>query len=251
MEELLSTLFAMPTLPWTCFVIASLVYWLSVILGALDLDVLGGAEGKLADVGHAHDVGHHGGDGHADAGHDLADAAAAKEGALTSLFSILKLRSVPVTIMLSFLGLYGWILSYVLARNVAPLVPLPAVATHALLLVASFAASLLATSASIRPLAPLFATRQGTRHQELVGKVVRITTGRVDGKFGEGHLDDGAAGLQLQVRCADPDALARDDEALILGWDPATESFEVEPMSTVDGTAQKRGRSAKTSKNST
>ena len=41
MDELLATLFAMPTLPWTCLVIASVVYWLTVILGALDLDVLG------------------------------------------------------------------------------------------------------------------------------------------------------------------------------------------------------------------
>jgi len=166
------------------------------------------------------------------------------------LLSILKLGTVPVTITLSFLGLYGWIVSYVLASNVAPALPLPAVATNALLLVLSFVASLLATSASIRPLAPLFATRQGTRHKELVGKVVRITTGRVDGKFGEGHLDDGAAGLQLQVRCADPDALARDDEALILGWDPKTESFEVEPMSKIDGNAQKEGRSEQASKKS-
>jgi hypothetical protein len=137
--------------------------------------------------------------------------------------------------------------SYVLCTNVVTALPLPAVAVSALVFLASFVASLLATSASIRPLAPLFATKQGTRHKELVGKVVRITTGRVDGKFGEGHLDDGAAGLQLQVRCADPDALARDDEALILGWDPKTESFEVEPMSKIEENGQKRGRSAKAS----
>jgi hypothetical protein len=240
MDELLATLFAMPTLPWTCLVIASVVYWLTVILGALDLNVLGGAEGKVAaDVGHAHDVG--------DGGAELADGVAAKEGVLTSLLSALKLRSVPVTITLSFLGLYGWIVSYVLCTNVVTALPLPAVAVSALVFLASFVASLLATSASIRPLAPLFATKQGTRHKELVGKVVRITTGRVDGKFGEGHLDDGAAGLQLQVRCADPDALARDDEALILGWDPKTESFEVEPMSKIEENGQKRGRSAKAS----
>ncbi len=246
MDELLSIVFSMPTLPWTCLVIASVVYWLTVILGALDVDVLGGAEGKvMADVGHAHvgDAGH----AH-DVGHDgLADGAAAKEGVLSSLLSALKLRSVPVTVSLSFLSLFGWIVSYVLAKNVGPVVPLPAIAISALVFIASFATSLLATSAAVRPLAPLFATKQGTKHKDLVGKVVRITTGRVDGRFGEGHLDDGAAGLQLQVRCADPDALARDDEALILGWDAKTESFEVEPMSTIDESAQKRKGSEKAS----
>lgn len=248
MDELLATLFAMPTLPWTCLVLASVVYWLTVILGALDLDVLGGAEGKVAaDVGHGHDVGHaHDAGGHGE-GPDLAEGVAAKDGVLTSLLSALKLRSVPVTVTLSFLGLYGWIVSYLLTRNLAPHSPLPALATHALVLVSALGSSLLATSASVRPLAPLFTKKQGTKHRDLVGKVVRITTGRVDGKFGEGHLDDGAAGLQLQVRCADPDALARDDEALILGWDPKTESFEVEPMSTIDGNARKTGRSTKAS----
>ena len=50
-----------------------------------------------------------------------------------------------------------------------------------------------------------------------------------------------------QPRLTDPDALARDDEALILGWDPKTESFEVEPMSKIEENGQKRGRSAKAS----
>jgi hypothetical protein len=242
MDELLATLFAMPTLPWTCLVLASVVYWLTVIVGAIDLDVLGSADGHGA-MGHGHDVGDV---GHADGadGHGLADGAAAKEGVLSALMSALKLRSVPVTISLSFLGLFGWIVSYLLTKNLVPHSPLPTVATQTLVFVLSLATSLVGTSASVRPLAPLFAKKQGTKHRDLVGKVVRITTGRVDGKFGEGHLDDGAAGLQLQVRCADPDALARDDEALILGWDPKTESFEVEPMSTIDGNAQKRGRSA-------
>ncbi|MBN8612138.1 MAG: DUF1449 family protein [Deltaproteobacteria bacterium] len=247
MDELLAILFSMPTLPWTCLVIASVVYWLTVILGALEIDVLGGAEGKaMADVGHGHDVGDM---GHAhDVSHDgIADGAAAKEGVLTLLLSTLKLRSVPVTISLSFLGLFGWIVSYVLAKHVGPLLPLPALATQTLIATVTFVVSLLATSAAVRPLAPLFTLRQGTKHRDLVGKVVRITTGRVDGKFGEGHLDDGAAGLQLQVRCADPDALARDDEALILGWDAKSESFEVEPMSAIDENAHKRKGSAKAS----
>jgi len=251
MDELLPILFSMPTLPWTCLVMASVFYWLTVILGALDMDVLGGAEGKahaLGETGHGHgDVGHgdagHGDAGHGDAQGHVGDAVAAKEGVLSSLLAALKLRSVPVTITLSFFGLYGWVVSYLLTKNVVASLPLPAVASTALVLLATTIVSLLATSASIRPLAPLFRAKQGTKHRELVGKVIRITTGRVDGKFGEGHLDDGQAGLQLQVRCADPDALARDDEALILGWGPKTESFEVEPMSSIDGKAEKKARS--------
>lgn len=246
MDDFLALLFAWPTLPWTCLLLAALVYWVTVILGALDMDVLGGADGHGhahgADVGHG-DVGHgHGADAGHGHGEGLADGAAAKEGVLAMLLSALKLRSVPVTISLSLLALFAWIVSFVLARHVGPLLPLPAVLTAGVELVLSAVVGLLCTSVAVRPLAPLFRAKQGTRHDELVGKVVRVTTGRVDGKFGEAKLEDGGAGLQLQVRCADPDALARDDEALILGWNAETESFEVEPMRSIEGRSGKAGR---------
>jgi hypothetical protein len=250
MDDFLALLFAWPTLPWTCLLLAALVYWVTVILGALDMDVLGGAEGHAhgGDVGHS-DVGHgHGDVGHAgpDAGHGhgdgVADGAAAKEGVLAMLLSALKLRSVPVTISLSLLALFAWIVSFLLARHVGPLLPLPGAVTAGIEVALSAVLGLLCTSVAVRPLAPLFRAKQGTRHDDLVGKVVRVTTGRVDGKFGEAKLEDGGAGLQLQVRCADPDALARDDEALILGWNVETESFEVEPMRSIEGRSGKPGR---------
>lgn len=247
MDEFLAIIFGMPTLPWTGLVIAALVYWLTVIVGALDIDVLGGghADAGHIDVGHAHgaEISHvemgHGDAGHAHGEANLADAAMAKEGVLSALLSSLKLRSVPLTISLSLLGISGWLVSFLLAHNVSPLVPLPAFVTATMVFLATLVVATLTTSALVRPLAPLFRSRSAPRHQELVGKVVRITTGRVDGRFGEGHLQDGGAGLALQVRCADPDALGRDDEALILGWDSQTESFEVEPMSRVEGTAKR------------
>lgn len=248
MDEFLAIIFAMPTLPWTCIVIAALVYWMSVIAGALDMDVLGGADGDIGgeagDVGHGEagdHAGHHGGDADGDASHDHGSAnAGSSDGAFTALMNALKLRSVPVTISLSLLGLSGWLVSFLLTHNVSPHLPLPGIATSLIVLLTSAFIATLATSAIIRPLAPLFRSRSAPRHTELIGKVVRITTGRVDGRFGEGHLQDGGAGLALQVRCADPDALARNDEALILGWDAATESFEVEPMSRVNSTESKR-----------
>ena len=250
MDEFLAVIFAMPTVPWTCLVIAALVYWMSVIAGALDMNVLGGGDGGHGDVGHGDvghgdighgDAGHHAGHGDAHAGQDHGGAEGApSEGALTAIMNALKLRSVPLTISLSLLGLSGWLVSFLLTHNVSPLLPLPSIVTSLIVLLSSFVIATLTTSALIRPLAPLFRSRSAPRHSELIGKVVRITTGRVDGRFGEGHLQDGGAGLALQVRCADPDALARNDEALILGWDATTESFEVEPMSRVDGTESKR-----------
>lgn len=230
MDELLSSLFSMPTLPWTSALVVALVYWLTVILGALDVDALGGAEGKASGVGEAGaEVGasHVGDAPAASPGHEPV----AKAETLALLLSALGFRSVPVTISLSFVVLFGWIASYLLARHVAPMLPDPDALGHAIVGALSLLFGLLAASLAVRPLAPLFVPRQGTRHRDLVGKVVRITTGRVDGRFGEARYEDGGADLTLQVRCADPDALSRGDEALVLDWDPESETFEVEPMS--------------------
>lgn len=251
MDEFLRIAFSLPTVVFTVPVIASLVYWLTVIVGALDLDALGGAEGHAhALEGHA---GHHVGDGHVHIGdgahgdgvdggghghggdaHGPADGVAAKEGFLVALLSALRLRQVPVTVASSFVALASWVAAFLLTRHVAPILPVPVAIAHALVFFVSIVVGLLAASVAVRPLAPLFRPRSGTRHRDLVGKVVRITTGRVDGAFGEGHLDDGGAGLQLQVRCSSIGALGRGDEALILGWDEAAQSFEVEPMRSVE-----------------
>jgi hypothetical protein len=235
MDDFLEIVLSMPTLPWTGLLVAALVYWATVILGALDVDALGSAEGNA----------------HLDAGADAGSAegldagAHAKEGVLATLLSALKLRSVPVTISLSLVALFAWVVSFVLARHIGPLLPLPAVATTAIELTVSALLGVLGASVAVRPLAPLFRTKQGTRRDDLIGRVVRVKTGRVDARFGEAVLEDGGAGLQLQVRCADPDALGRDDEALIIGWNAETESFDVEPMSRIEGRARTRQGSEK------
>ncbi len=236
MEEFTAIVFGAPTLGWTIALVVALIYWVTVIIGALDVKVLGGGDAHSGDPsadGHGHD---HAGDGHG------ADALGAKEGALAALISALKLRSVPVTVSLSLIFLLGWIVSFQASRWLAPLLPGGSFITHSLVTLLSLTSSVLGASLAVRPLAPLFRVRSGTRHAELIGKTVRITTGRVDMRFGEAELDDRGAGLRLQVRCENTDALARGDEALILGWNEGEHAFEVEPMHEVEGRVNRRVR---------
>lgn len=251
MDELLTIMFAMPTLPWTVLVIAAAVYWVSVIAGLLDIEVLGGADGHAHGgdaVGHGHahggDAGHaHGDAAHADSAEPakaVGEGAVAKDGVVQHLLGALALRSVPATISLSLFSLWGWVGSFALARYLLPALPGPVWLGIVLGLLVSALVGLFLASLSVRPLAPMFRVPSGPRRHELVGKTVRITTGRVDERFGEGLLEDGGAGLRLQVRCADAKALARDDEALILAWSESAEAYEVEPMSRVEGRGAKR-----------
>lgn len=249
MDEFVAIAFGAPTVGWTVALLVALAYWVTVIVGALDVKVLGGGDADVGDAGHGHDHGadghDHGADGHdhshdADGGEDAGDSTGAKEGVLSALMSALKLRSVPLTVSLSLVFLFGWIVSYQASYWLAPRVPGSPLLAQSLVTMLSLVLSVLAASVAVRPLAPFFRVRTGPRHADLIGKTVRITTGRVDGRFGEGELDDRGAGLRLQVRCEDEAALARGDEALILGWDAKSEAFEVEAMHRVDGTSANR-----------
>jgi hypothetical protein len=102
-----------PTVVFTIGLGVCLIYWLFVLLGALDMDLFGHADvdGGGADVGH--DVGGH--DVDAGHGHDLD----ADHGHSSSLWSGLGLSKVPITISISAIMLVCFFLS-ILGMHYAP-----------------------------------------------------------------------------------------------------------------------------------
>jgi len=145
------------------------------------------------------------------------------------LSSALHLRDAPLTVVLTLFVTFGFLVSALAMQTLGPRFgdgPL----VGSLVLVAASLISLLFTSLAVRPLAPLFRTHKAKGRRDLVGRVCVISTGHVDARFGQATLEDGGAGLILQVRCETDVPLQRGDRALILGWDPKTEGFVVEPM---------------------
>ena len=126
--------------------------------------------------------------------------------------------------------LLGWLASFFGARYLAPVLPLGGFLSGLVVTLAALLAAVPLTSLLTRPMAPLFRVHKARGNRDLVGQVVRIRTGSVDGGFGQAELKDGQAGMILHVRCADPEALERGDEALIVDWDEEKNAFEVEPM---------------------
>jgi hypothetical protein len=208
-----------------------LVYWLFVLLGALDVDLFGhgdvgghdiGVGGHdVGDVG-GHDVGGHdaggGGDGH-DAGHD-GDA----DGDSGGIWHGLGLGDVPLTISVSMLALTSWVISmlgthYVLDDGALRYAMLPI----ALVLALPISAVL------VRPLRPIFKMREGKSNKDYEGAICTITTGSVDDKFGQATIEDGGTVLVIAVRCDKPGALKRGDKALVIEFDPERQAYVVEP----------------------
>jgi len=274
MTEFLAAILGFPTIFYTGFLGLAVVYWVFVIVGALDVDLLdpssaadAAADGAIkgvaelasgikgaADLGGgmkgmvegAHDAA---ADAAADAGADAAAHAAdgavkgvAEMGArgvniqaaseTAGLLGFFRIKDVPITITGSLWILWSWAFSYLgmysLGPNLGALVGLTILG-----LMVMFGAGILAfpvAAISAKPFAGVFTTEAAQGHEALVGQIVQISTGRVDGQFGQANYEDGQGGLLLAVRCTRANALVRGDDALIVDYDAKAGNFMVEPL---------------------
>lgn len=216
-----------PCVVYTVLLGAALTYWVFVIAGAAQVDLLGEgvADGALDGFdGHGHgDVGHHGdvdlGDG------DLGDGHA---HGLGGVLDALKLRSAPLTVTLSVLSAFSWLFS-VLGMQLATerLAPDALGVVRVAIFVTAPLLALPFTSLAIRPLARLFAVPTSVQRTDLVGKVCRIRTGTVTDRFGEATVEDGGAGLVVRVRVDGGEPLARGDQAVIVAYDEEAHEFTI------------------------
>ena len=243
--NLLHAILTFPVVVYTVLLGVVSLYWVSMLLGAVDLDLLGGAEhGGAADgAGHAggdgaghgaEGPGHHGGGDGGDAdGGDADGGDADGDGNDTSTsgsLGLLSLRRVPVTVTISLLVIYGWLVSVlgVVLCERAALAVMSAAVFHGLVLAAALVASVVMGNLSARPLAPVFATRPAITRAGLVGKEGEVSTGRVDARFGQVLVKDGGAGLLLDARYEGEAPLARGDKVIVTGWDTEHNCAQVE-----------------------
>lgn len=221
--DFLHNAFAFPTAIWSVLLIFVLLYWLLVILGALDLDLLDGLSGGEVDGGlDGAAEGLDAGDG-AEGGHD---------GMLATLLGALGLGGVPLTVALSVLIFLGWVLTY-LGMEVwrrAGLAILSGVATGVVVAGVALALALFTTSLALRPLRGAFRTQQATTRHELIGRVCKLTTMRADTGFGQAEIDDGGSPVLMQVRCLRPNQLTRGAQAIVYDYDREREVFLIAPL---------------------
>jgi hypothetical protein len=229
-SQLLDASVRFPTVIFTIGLGICLVYWLFVLLGALDIDLLGaehageatkgigdaitgGAKGGAEalkgvghDVGHDHDVDVDGG-----------------------FWEALGLASVPLTISISVIMLVCWCASLMAmhygGNSIGSLGGwLPAIVLLAVVILGIPIAGLL-----VRPLGPVFEVKEGKRNRDYVGHTCTITTGSVDDDFGQATIEDGGTVLVIPVRCDRKGALGRGHKALVIDFDEARAAYVVEP----------------------
>lgn len=210
---LIETALHFPTVVFTIGLGIALIYWLFVLLGALDIDI--GADG-----------GDGVGDGVGDGGGDV-DGEVGKGDVGGGVWGGLGLSRVPITISVSAILLVCWVLSMI-ASHYLPSWLGEASWISAAILPASLVVGIPIAGLLVRPLGGVFGMNEGKSNKDYVGYTCTVTTGHVDETFGQATVEDGGTVLVIPIRC-DRKGLGRNHKALIIDFDTDRQAYVVEP----------------------
>ncbi|MBG5897466.1 DUF1449 family protein [Providencia stuartii] len=204
MSLFLQNCLTFPVIIFNGLLIIVMFYWLCAAFGLLDID--------LFNVDTSVDGG----------GFDATGFA----GWLTKL----GLAGIPVTIILTLFTLFGWLLSYFSVHwfiRFIDITLLRYLVGFTVFFVISFI-SIHLTALCLKPLREKLAKSNTPKTaQRLMGKLATVRSGEVTEHKGEAILEDGGAGLILQIRAAATENITRGDRVVIISYDPVSHSYNV------------------------
>ncbi len=215
MIELLHFAFAPVNIPFTLLLILVLLYWVTVIVGMLDLGSF-----------HLHH------DLHVDKGVNVeVDMQAGWWGVVLAFFNV---GSVPFVILISFTSLFLWV-GAILGNYYLP----GPVWVSLLLFVPNLLVSLLLTKMVTSPLKWIFREDpdEVAGNREVIGRTCTVVLPANDKKIGQAEVPiQRGAPLLLTVRTTAGNQMARGEKGLIIDYDKNAHTFLIEPYDTGSGT---------------
>ena len=198
LDEIFTSWYSMPILPTSILVSALILYWLIVLVGALDLEFLDWdfelhleTDANLLDVG------------------------------LVPL-RFLNLGRIPVMIWTSLYCLSAWITTIVIHNNWI----VKQAQTDGIVIAESFAIALVITKLITNPLNQWFDIEEPNRPETLIGRTCTITTLQATEATGEASFGTGGAPLTLTVRTLNGE-LACGQSAEIMKYDRELNAYLV------------------------
>lgn len=200
MNEFLHTALSFPTIVYSMLLAVITLYWVLAVTGLADGDAVDGLVG----------------DG------DAPDA-----GAAAAMISKLGLDGVPITVVATTLVFTAWLGTYFVHLLVLGGLPsgLRTVAGMGTL-VAALVPAVAVTSIVLRPVRRVIA-RLRPMERSLVGSSAVVVTPTLSGDYGQASVDDGGAGLILQVRHDDPNQLQRGDRIVLIEYIESQNAYRV------------------------
>lgn len=251
-REFVQFIFGPAMFLYTLLMLLMLLYWVIVLIGALDLDFLdgifgaadgaaeGAAEGAADAVaeGLAEGVAEGAAEGAAEAAAEGAAEGAvegAAEGtgsALRAVLGFINLGEVPATLILSLLIAFMWIEAYIITCYAPAWMRdwLPPLVFFLAVLAVCFIIAFVLTGITTRPLRRFFRRQTQHGHEHLVGKICRIRSGRVTPSFGQAEMVVGESFLTIDVRAPEEEKLGKRDEAVVVEYHADSDSYEVRKL---------------------
>jgi len=191
------TVTSFPTVIFTVLLIVCALYWVVAVLGLVDLDII--------DIDMDGDI-------------DASDSTSVQEG-IAGLLHRLGLSGVPFTIILSFISVFGWLFCYYATYYGAKILPnlmvIKLVGATVTLLVATYL-SILVTAQAIKPLRKFFNKLEYDETKHILGQVVVVRSSLVNRDRGEAEMNDGGAGILLNIRSTGDDEFRKGDEVVVV-----------------------------------
>ena len=212
MTPFIENITSFPTVVFTGFLLIVVMYWVLAVIGLLSVDMLDVGDVDLGDVGDVGDIG--------DVASAEPDAAITKANVLAGLLLRFGLNGVPVTIILSFIALLGWLICYYLVYFIMALLPSDIVRwlVSIPILLGSFYGAVMATAVVIRPIRPLFKSNEQSKPTDLLGRAATVKSLEVDSSFGEALINFDGAELLLKVRAEENKQYKKGDTLVLLEY---------------------------------
>ncbi|WP_163832377.1 OB-fold-containig protein [Spartinivicinus ruber] len=192
METFLNIIISFPTAIYTTLIGIVICYWLFALVGMMDIDILDGdididADGDIEGI-----------------------------GGISGLMVTLGLTGVPITIVISLLALWGWLITYFASLFLLQLLPFEWLKwiIGVVIIAISFGLSIILTAHCIRPIKPFF--KSNYEKITLVGRECTVSTSKVTEKFGQAICDLGSTELILNIRHKEPNTIKKGDKVTIL-----------------------------------
>ena len=206
MTEFLQAIMSFPTIVYTFFLCICLILGLLTIIGVLGFEV--------GDIDLDADM---------DAGEGLNPAEA------VGFLSRFGLGGVPITLVVSFLSLFGWFFS--LAFQIFLLNYINIAFLYYLVALVSFLLSLVIavffTAIVCKPLRKAFKSQDGILNCHLIGQVAIVRSGSVTMTYGEAVMDYAGAGLLLRIRAEEGREFKKGDRVVLLEYLEDVQAYRV------------------------
>ena len=196
MDPFYESITSFPTVIYTALLLFCLLYWVVAMLGMVEVDFLDlDLDGDI-DVNEGIDAQH----------------------ALAGVLLKLGLHGVPLTIIITILSLIAWLLCYYVSFYSAKWLPSGIVQWLIgipVLVISTYIAAMI-TGQIIKPIRQLFSRMNVDETKYIIGQRAIVRSAVVDRERGEALMNDGGAGLLLNIRATGDARFKKGDEVVLI-----------------------------------